>query len=84
MATTLGFGVLLVLVFLAFGAVKVRHFCRLSIHFFWFCVPFFSSTGLHCSILLQVVSKVRGWKEDWDAVRAPKQDNNLYYGLYYR
>ena len=27
---------------------------------------------------------MRGWKEDWDAVRAPKQDNNLYYGLYYR
>jgi len=51
-ATTIGFGGLLVGVFLAFGMVKV-------------------------------ISK-RSKKEDWDAVRAPKQDNNLYYGLYYR
>ena len=35
-------------------------------------------------MIFQVVSKIRGWKESWDAVRAPKQDNNLYYGLYYR
>ena len=34
--------------------------------------------------IVQVVSKIRSWKESWDAVRAPKQDNNLYYGLYYR
>ena len=88
MATTAGFGVLLVLVFLAFGAVKVHH-----IRLFVPAYRTFPYLGLALvpiinvslgALLLQVMSKVRGWKESWDAVRAPKQDNNLYYGLYYR
>ena len=33
---------------------------------------------------LKVFSKLRSLKEDWDAVRAPKEDDNLYYGLYER
>ena len=31
-----------------------------------------------------VFSRLRNLKEDWNAVRAPKVDDNLYYGLYER
>ena len=32
----------------------------------------------------KVFSKLRNLKEDWEAVIAPKEDDNLYYGLYER
>ena len=49
-----------------------------------FCLASTINTGSPFSRYFQVFQKLRTIKEDIDVARAPKVDENHYYGVYYR
>ena len=93
----LGFGALLAVVLLAFGVVKVttlvinRYFsvvrnesCSLSSGAVKVRPLVKHLSPEHFRSTLQVYQRIMTLKRDRDVAPAPKDDVNLYYGMYYR
>ena len=81
MGLAIGFGVTLALVLLAFGLVKVTPQIVLGPG-----IAREQTSAISQSLdkSLKVVQRLKTLKNDLDVGRAPKTDQNHYYGLYYR